>query len=29
MIRLDLDLHYGNGTAALAAKRPYLTALSI
>lgn len=26
---LDLDLHYGNGTAALAATRPYLTALSI
>ena len=26
---LDLDLHYGNGTAALAAKRPYLTVLSI
>src|SRR5438105_1079264 len=26
---LDLDLHYGNGTASLAASRPYLTALSI
>jgi acetoin utilization deacetylase AcuC-like enzyme len=26
---LDLDLHYGNGTAALAATRPYLRALSI
>jgi acetoin utilization deacetylase AcuC-like enzyme len=26
---LDLDLHYGNGTAALAATRPYLTTLSI
>ena len=26
---LDLDLHYGNGTASLAATRPYLTALSI
>jgi acetoin utilization deacetylase AcuC-like enzyme len=26
---LDMDLHYGNGTAALAAQRPYLTALSI
>src|SRR5436190_888042 len=26
---LDLDLHYGNGTAALAASRPYITALSI
>jgi len=26
---LDLDLHYGNGTAALAATRPWLTALSI
>jgi acetoin utilization deacetylase AcuC-like enzyme len=26
---LDLDLHYGNGTAALAAPRPWLTALSI
>src|SRR5881396_3031790 len=26
---LDLDLHYGNGTAALAATRPYLTVLSI
>ncbi len=26
---LDLDLHYGNGTAALAASRPWLTALSI
>ena len=26
---LDLDLHYGNGTAALAANRPYLTVLSI
>ncbi len=26
---LDLDLHYGNGTAALAVTRPYLTALSI
>lgn len=26
---LDLDLHYGNGTAALAATRPYLTAHSI
>jgi acetoin utilization deacetylase AcuC-like enzyme len=26
---LDLDLHYGNGTAALAAERPYVTALSI
>jgi acetoin utilization deacetylase AcuC-like enzyme len=26
---LDLDLHYGNGTAALAASRPHLTALSI
>jgi len=26
---LDLDLHYGNGTAALAATRPHLTALSI
>jgi acetoin utilization deacetylase AcuC-like enzyme len=26
---LDLDLHYGNGTAALAVTRPYLRALSI
>jgi acetoin utilization deacetylase AcuC-like enzyme len=26
---LDLDLHYGNGTAALAGSRPYLRALSI
>jgi|SRR5881394_160357 len=26
---LDLDLHYGNGTAALAAKRPFLTVLSL
>lgn len=26
---LDLDLHYGNGTAALAATRPWLSALSI
>jgi acetoin utilization deacetylase AcuC-like enzyme len=26
---LDLDLHYGNGTAALAESREYLTALSI
>ena len=26
---LDLDLHYGNGTAALATARPWLTALSI
>lgn len=26
---LDLDLHYGNGTAALAASRPWLRALSI
>lgn len=26
---LDLDLHYGNGTAALAASRPWLTALSL
>jgi len=26
---LDLDLHYGNGTAALAGSRDYLTALSI
>ena len=26
---LDLDLHYGNGTAALAATRPFVTALSI
>jgi acetoin utilization deacetylase AcuC-like enzyme len=26
---LDLDLHYGNGTAALAPARPWLTALSI
>jgi acetoin utilization deacetylase AcuC-like enzyme len=26
---LDLDLHYGNGTAALAEARPWLTALSI
>jgi acetoin utilization deacetylase AcuC-like enzyme len=26
---LDLDLHYGNGTAALAAARPWLSALSI
>jgi acetoin utilization deacetylase AcuC-like enzyme len=26
---LDLDLHYGNGTASLAATRPYLTALSL
>lgn len=26
---LDLDLHYGNGTAALAATRPHVTALSI
>jgi acetoin utilization deacetylase AcuC-like enzyme len=26
---LDLDLHYGNGTAALAATRPYLTVLSL
>jgi acetoin utilization deacetylase AcuC-like enzyme len=26
---LDLDLHYGNGTASLAATRPYVTALSL
>lgn len=26
---LDLDLHYGNGTASLAVARPWLTALSI
>jgi acetoin utilization deacetylase AcuC-like enzyme len=26
---LDLDLHYGNGTASLATTRPYLTALSL
>lgn len=26
---LDLDLHYGNGTASLAATRPHLTALSL
>ena len=26
---LDLDLHYGNGTAQLAAQRPYLSALSL
>jgi len=26
---LDLDLHYGNGTASLAATRPYLAVLSI
>ena len=26
---LDMDLHYGNGTAALAASRPYLFTLSI
>jgi len=26
---LDLDLHYGNGTASLAAVRPWITALSI
>ncbi len=26
---LDLDLHYGNGTAALAKTRPWLTAISI
>jgi acetoin utilization deacetylase AcuC-like enzyme len=26
---LDLDLHYGNGTAALAVTRPFITALSI
>jgi len=26
---LDLDLHYGNGTAALAATRPYLTVLAV
>ncbi|MDB6152877.1 MAG: Histone deacetylase superfamily [Chthoniobacteraceae bacterium] len=26
---LDMDLHYGNGTAALAASRPYIRALSI
>jgi acetoin utilization deacetylase AcuC-like enzyme len=26
---LDLDLHYGNGTAALAASRPYIMAVSI
>jgi acetoin utilization deacetylase AcuC-like enzyme len=26
---LDLDLHYGNGTASLAESRPWLTALSI
>ncbi|HWN96617.1 MAG TPA: histone deacetylase [Methylomirabilota bacterium] len=26
---LDLDLHYGNGTAGLAATRPWLTAVSI
>ena len=26
---LDLDLHYGNGTAALAASRPWIKALSI
>ena len=26
---LDLDLHYGNGTASLASSRPWLTALSI
>jgi acetoin utilization deacetylase AcuC-like enzyme len=29
VVILDLDLHYGNGTAALAATRPWLTALSI
>jgi acetoin utilization deacetylase AcuC-like enzyme len=26
---IDLDLHYGNGTASLAATRPYVTVLSI
>jgi len=26
---LDMDLHYGNGTASLAASRPHITALSI
>jgi acetoin utilization deacetylase AcuC-like enzyme len=26
---LDMDLHYGNGTASLAASRPHMTALSI
>jgi acetoin utilization deacetylase AcuC-like enzyme len=26
---LDMDLHYGNGTASLAASRPHVTALSI
>jgi len=26
---LDMDLHYGNGTAQLAAQRPYLSALSL
>lgn len=26
---LDMDLHYGNGTASLAATRPYITAISI
>ncbi|HTG43916.1 MAG TPA: histone deacetylase [Verrucomicrobiae bacterium] len=26
---LDLDLHYGNGTASLAASRPYITAISL
>jgi acetoin utilization deacetylase AcuC-like enzyme len=26
---LDMDLHYGNGTASLAATRPHITALSI
>jgi acetoin utilization deacetylase AcuC-like enzyme len=26
---IDMDLHYGNGTASLAASRPYVTALSI
>ena len=26
---LDMDLHYGNGTASLAPDRPYLTAISI
>jgi len=26
---LDMDLHYGNGTAALAVTRPWLTALSV
>ena len=29
VVILDLDLHYGNGTAALAAKRPFLTVLSL